>query len=151
DEAEVQYLAPEKAKKLTIGWLADKDVLLAHNATVGPACLYDGRFEEALIGTSLTAFRCDPEKLWPEYLEAALRHPSFQRQLQAQMSQTTRNQVPITAQRRLSLSIPSLDSQKDFARFINKITSVGFGCEDFLTTSEHLFDSLSQRAFRGEL
>jgi type I restriction enzyme S subunit len=151
DEAELKYLTPERARRLTIGWLEPKDVLLAHNATVGPVCLYDGRFQKAVIGTSLTAFRCDPEKLWPEYLEAALRHSSFQRQLEAQMSQTTRNQVPITAQRRLSIPVPAINEQMEFAQFVQKIARLGLASEQYHVTSENLFASLSQRAFSGQL
>jgi type I restriction enzyme S subunit len=113
DNNQIQFLSERKAATLKIGRLAPNDVLLAHNATVGPVCLYDGRFKEAIIGTSLTAFRCNFDKLWPEFLVAALRHPYFQNQLSAQMSQSTRNQVPITSQRRLKLIIPPITMQKE--------------------------------------
>ncbi|MGB9203642.1 MAG: hypothetical protein WCB94_06655, partial [Terriglobales bacterium] len=56
-----------KALELKIGWIVGGDVLLAHNASVGKVGLYEGQFEKSLIGTSLTCFRTDADKLMPEY------------------------------------------------------------------------------------
>jgi type I restriction enzyme S subunit len=53
----VARLSDEKAQSLRIGWLEPGDVLLAHNASVGKTALYEGQYQRAVIGTSLTAFR----------------------------------------------------------------------------------------------
>jgi type I restriction enzyme S subunit len=111
----VARLSEEKAQSLRIGWLESGDVLLAHNASVGKTALYEGQYQRALIGTSLTAFRPNPNHLNSHYLLHYLSSPSFQGSLAADMSQTTRNQVPITAQRRLALRIPPLSKQEEFA------------------------------------
>ena len=111
----VARLSEEKAQSLRIGWLEPGDVLLAHNASVGKTALYEGQYQRALIGTSLTAFRPNPNHLNSYYLLHYLSSPSFQSSLAADMSQTTRNQVPITAQRRLALRIPPLSKQEEFA------------------------------------
>ncbi|HCP81704.1 MAG TPA: hypothetical protein DIT67_08980 [Octadecabacter sp.] len=151
DENQLQFLSVTKAERLRIGRLQANDVLLAHNATVGPVCLYDGRYDEAIIGTSLTAFRCEPTKLWPEYLVAALRHTSFQNQLFAQMSQTTRNQVPITSQRRLRIAVPPIEKQKEFASVVRRISKQSKRINLRTAEAKMLFESLAQRAFCGEL
>ena len=111
----VARLSEEKAQSLRIGWLESGDVLLAHNASVGKTALYEGQYQRALIGTSLTAFRPNLNHLNSHYLLHYLSSPSFQSSLAADMSQTTRNQVPITAQRRLALRIPPLSKQEEFA------------------------------------
>ncbi|MBL8821339.1 MAG: restriction endonuclease subunit S [Planctomycetia bacterium] len=146
---DVPRLNEEKARTLTFGWIEQGDVLLAHNATVGPVALYRGDFPEALIGTSLTCFRPNPKLLTSEFLFAALRGSHFQQQLEKEMSQTTRNQVPITAQRRLTLYVPELKEQAAFANQLSGTHRLrekysGSACE-----SESLFNSLVQRAFRG--
>lgn len=67
------------------------------------------------------------------------------------MSQTTRNQVPITAQKRLALAIPSIDDQ---IKFEKRVASISFVVETQRTAfakQENLFSSLQHRAFRGEL
>jgi type I restriction enzyme S subunit len=142
----VARLSEEKAQSLQIGWLEPGDVLLAHNASVGKTALYEGQYQRALIGTSLTAFRPNLNHLNSHYLLHYLSSPSFQSSLAADMSQTTRNQVPITAQRRLALRIPPLSKQEEFAarvmsadRFSEKRRQ-SFRCVDALRKS--LFGAL---------
>jgi type I restriction enzyme S subunit len=142
----VARLSEEKAQSLRIGWLEPGDVLLAHNASVGKTALYEGQYQRALIGTSLTAFRPNPNHLYSHYLLHYLSSPSFQSALTADMSQTTRNQVPITAQRKLALRIPPLSKQEEFAARVMSADKLSgkrrqsFRCVDVLRKS--LFGAL---------
>lgn len=149
--SEVQFLKEEKARTLKIGWIEDGDVLLAHNASVGKTFLYRGEYEKALIGTSLTAFRPNLEVLDPAYLLGALRSQGFQQQLFLNMGQTTRNQVPITAQRRLTIPIPPLNLQRRFAAIVKSVEQQKARMRAHLTELDTLFASLQSRAFNGEL
>jgi len=151
NNAFVENLLAEKAAKLRIGWISRGDVLLAHNASVGKVAIYDGRFEKALIGTSLTSFRPNPEALDSRYLAAALRSARFQRELAKNMGQTTRNQVPITAQRRLKISLPGIGLQREFARRVTAVDSLKTTQCAGLAKFDSLFASLQHRAFCGEL
>jgi type I restriction enzyme, S subunit len=104
-------LADERADALSFGFVRPNDVLLSHNATIGRVAVvpqFDGRL---LVGTSLTYFRLNPQNLLPRYFAAYLAGTDFQNQLEAVMSHSTRNQVPITAQRMLSVVVPPLDVQ----------------------------------------
>jgi type I restriction enzyme S subunit len=147
----IEKLREEKAAKLRIGWILKGDVLLAHNASVGKVARYDGRFEKALIGTSLTAFRPNPEALDSLYLAAAFRSAKFQRELEKNMGQSTRNQVPITAQRELTINLPPLDLQREFARRVAAVEKLKTAQRAALAELDALFASLQHRAFRGEL
>ena len=148
---DVPRLNEEKARTLPFGWVERGDVLLAHNATVGPVALYGGDYKEALIGTSLTCYRPNPFLLKSEFLFAALRGSHFQRQLAKAMSQTTRNQVPITAQRKLTLHIPPLDQQLFFSEQLSVIRTLRTKHVKAASEADTLFNSLVQRAFKGEL
>jgi len=147
----VEFLNVAKAKTLTIGWLQKDDVLLSHNASVGKVTKYDGFFKEALIGTSLTCYRPDKSILSPFYLQYHLMSPFFYRQLEKIMSQSTRNQVPITAQRKLKLKIPPIELQNEFADKIALIEQQKSLAKQELQESEDLFNCLLQQAFKGEL
>lgn len=147
----IEHLNEEKAAKLTIGWIESGDVLLAHNATVGRVGLYRGEFGRALIGTSLTAFRPNMDKLKPIYLHELLRSHFFQHQLFCGMGQATRNQVPITAQRELLIRIPELALQDRFAEIFDKVEGIKSSYQHSLTDLESLYGALSQKAFKGEL
>ncbi|MCR9293905.1 MAG: restriction endonuclease subunit S [bacterium] len=147
----VEKLRTEKAEQLRIGWIEDGDVLLAHNASVGKVARYDGRFKRALIGTSLTAYRPNPAVLDSLYLAECLRSHGFQRQLAQNMGQTTRNQVPITAQRRLRIPVPNVELQNDFARRVALVNERKGDLRRSHKVLDELFSSVQQRAFRGEL
>lgn len=156
DDGIIQYdvidrLREAKAAQLRIGWIEAGDVLLAHNASVGKVALYDGRFPKALIGTSLTAFRANRERLTPHFLAAALRSQRFQAQLAMNMGQTTRNQVPITAQRELFVPLPSLALQKVFTTRIEAVETLKASHRTSLAEMDALFASLQQRAFADQL
>jgi len=151
DYASVAHLNESKARKLTIGWLKEGDVLLAHNATVGRVGLFSGEVDEALIGTSLTAFRPNQERLSSVYLFAALKYSGFQAQLKQNMGQSTRNQVPITAQRALKIPVGDLKRQRQFERVFIKLKQVKSNLYAGLKGSDEMFSSLSQRAFSGQL
>lgn len=79
---------------------------------------FEGR---ALIGTSLTYFRLNPEKLSARYLAAFFSGADFQNQLKAVMSFSTRNQIPITAQRRLQVVVPPLGEQRAIAGVLGSL------------------------------
>lgn len=121
DIEEAPRLANERADALTFGFVQANDVLLSHNATIGRVAIvpeFEGRL---LIGTSLTYFRVNPEKLSPRYFAAYLAGADFQAQLGAVMSHSTRNQVPITAQRKLSIVVPPLSTQHAIAGILGAL------------------------------
>ncbi len=151
DDELIERLRDEIANKLKIGWIQKGDVLLSHNASVGKVALYDGRFSKALIGTSLTAFRPNPVFLNSQFLAASLQSSGFQRQLQKNMGQTTRNQVPITAQRELKIPLPPIEAQLKFAQKLSVINKQKELNQAALVEQNYLFASLQHRAFRGEL
>lgn len=147
----VEYLNEAKAKTLKIGWIEAGDVLLSHNASVGKVVSYRGEYGPALIGTSLTCYRPNPSMLRSDFLEFALKSFDFQAQLSSNMSQTTRNQVPITAQKRLALTIPSMGDQIKFENRVASILTATSSQKKAANAQGALFASLQHRAFRGEL
>lgn len=151
DYGTIAYLTEQKAAKLTIGWLEKGDVLLAHNATVGRVGYFDGQVPEAIIGTSLTAFRVNPERMSSMYLFAALKYSKFQKQLTQNMGQSTRNQVPITAQKELHIPLGSMDKQIKFEKLLAQVMTQKSRLLSSSSGGEDLFNSLSQKAFAGEL
>ena len=147
----VDHLNETKARQLRVGWIRRNDVLLSHNASVGKVAVYEGQFGEALIGTSLTSFRAESTLLDPRFLAASLRSSFFQRQLTSNMAQTTRNQVPITAQRELRVKRVGLAQQRAFVTIAEKINARLRDEWRSVAAYEELFASLQSRAFRGEL
>jgi type I restriction enzyme S subunit len=118
DLSKAKYVSEERARRFRKGIAKDGDVLFAHNATVGPVAILNTTLPYMILGTTLTSYRCNTDYLYNHFLKYYIESPYFQRQLQRIMKQTTRNQVPITAQRKLSFVVPSMDEQRKIARML---------------------------------
>ena len=116
-----KHLTKERAKKLRKGIAQNGDVLFAHNATVGPVSILHTDEEKVILGTSLTAYRCNKKVVLPPYLKCYMQSDGFVRQYSKDMKQTTRNQVPITVQRKYLFMIPPLSLQNEFAAFAERV------------------------------
>ena len=121
DFGAAQKLRKEKAARLPYGFIQAGDVLLSHNATVGRVAVVPEFNGQALIGTSLTYFRLDTSRLLPRYLAGFFESRDFQNQLASVMGLSTRNQVPITAQRLLEVEVPPLKAQHRISEFIGAL------------------------------
>ena len=142
-----KHLTEERASKLRKGIAQNGDVLFAHNATVGPVAILYTDDEKVILGTSLTAYRCDKERMVPDYLKAYMQSEGFVCQYTRDMKQTTRNQVPITAQRKFLFVIPPLSLQNQFAAFAAEVDKSKVEVQKALDQTQLLFDSLMQQYF----
>ncbi|WP_372880282.1 restriction endonuclease subunit S [Psychromonas sp.] len=105
-------LSEERASKLRIKPACGGDVILTHNATVGRVAVLDKNLGTVIGSTSTTYYRVNPGKLSATYLAAFMRSSYFQNQLTRLMKQSTRNQVPITTQKKLTFLLPSIEIQE---------------------------------------
>jgi restriction endonuclease S subunit len=106
-----KFLPAERAAQFKKGIARDGDILFAHNATVGPVAKLTTKCDFVILSTSLTYFRCNRALLSSDFLQCALVSPVFVDQCARVMSQSTRNQIPITTQRTFSLQLPTLPEQ----------------------------------------
>lgn len=67
------------------------------------------------------------------------------------MGQTTRNQVPITAQRDLKIPIPGIEQQQIYSSIVAELMKRTVLFRRGMTGMEALFISLQSRAFSGQL
>ncbi|MDD2855721.1 MAG: restriction endonuclease subunit S [Desulfuromonadaceae bacterium] len=150
-----KYLAPERAALLRKGIAQDRDVLFAHNATVGPVAILRTEEEKVILSTSLTYYRCNQEYILPEYLAHYMRSFGFKSQYEQIMRQSTRNQVPITKQRAFFHVIPPLDEQKVIIGQLDGLFESGRQLvtiyQQKLAALDALKKSLLDQAFRGEM
>jgi type I restriction enzyme S subunit len=113
---------PDKIKnRLRIPPARAGDVLLTHNATVGRVAIIPDSQREVVASTTTTYYRANPSQLSNQYLATYLRSSVFQTQLHRVMKQSTRDQVPISAQKKLFFVIPPLEFQNEF---IGEVTTI---------------------------
>ncbi len=115
-----KYVTDERAKKFKKGIAVDGDVLFAHNATVGPVAILHTKENKVILGTSLTAYRCNHHHILREFLAAFMISDSFISQYERDMQQSTRKQVPITTQRKYTFIVPDMEQQRKFSAFVEQ-------------------------------
>ncbi len=137
------------------GIAKDRDVLFAHNATVGPVAILRTDAEKVILGTSLTYYRCNQKYILPEYLAHYMRSFGFREQYEQVMKQSTRNQVPITKQREFYHAVPPIDEQEKIIEMLNGLFVKGRELESIyqqqIAALDELKKSLMHQAFSGNL
>ncbi|MBD5804553.1 Type-1 restriction enzyme EcoKI specificity protein [Azoarcus sp. Aa7] len=155
DMSRAKYLSPYRAGMLRKGIARDRDVLFAHNATVGPVAILRTDEAKVILGTSLTYYRCNLKHILPEYLAHYMRSFCFRVQYEQVMKQSTRNQVPITKQREFFHVIPPIDVQENIVVVLDRLFEKGRELESIyqrkLAALDELKQSLLHQAFSGQL
>lgn len=145
-----KFLSVERAAKFRKGVAEDGDVLFAHNATVGPVALLRTTAPFVILSTTATYFRCDPSRLNNGYLKGALQSEYFVRQYRSVMAQSTRFQVPITAQRRLSLALPPLREQEAIAEALSDADALIESLEKLIEKKRAIKQGAMQELLTGK-
>ncbi len=91
------------------------DVILTHNATVGRVGIVPDEIQKCFVSTTTTYYRLNSQLIDNYYLYYYMLTDFYQKQLIRVMKQSTRNQVPITAQKKLLIIIPPLFEQQQIS------------------------------------
>jgi type I restriction enzyme S subunit len=145
-------LTPERASSLRIPSAKGGDVILTHNATVGRVSIIPLSVEEVVVSTSTTYYRTNEKILSRIFLRSYLEGDLFQSQLRRIMGQTTRNQVPITAQRELFVCVPgSLAEQAKISKVVETLSDQVLNKISFLERIHLVKSSLMQDLLTGKV
>ncbi|PHI35071.1 hypothetical protein CBQ28_21515 [Pseudoalteromonas sp. GCY] len=140
-----------RAKKFKKGIALNGDILFAHNATVGPTTLVETEEDFIIISTTATYYRCDNEKLKNTYLLSFFKSDLFVKQFSAVMSQSTRNQVPILAQRKFYIAIPSIEEQTAIAAILSDMDNEIQTLEQRLAKTRQIKQGMMQALLTGRI
>ena len=145
------HLSDKTVNGLRIGFSQGGDVLLTHKGSIGLTDVVPESVKLLILSPQVTYYRVDKERVNPTYLKFFFISQYFFRQLEKLGKQSTRAYVGITKQRLLPLIIPSKEVQNQFAEKVQAIEAQKAQAQASLTQAEDLFNSLLQRAFKGEL
>lgn len=110
-----------RASQFKKGIARDGDLIFAHNATVGPTVLLQTKLNYVILSTTVTYFRFDNSQYLAKFALQAFHTKAFVYQYSRVMSQSTRDQVPISMQRRFTLPFPSPLEQQKIADFLGAV------------------------------
>lgn len=146
-----KYLSLDRARRFRKGVAKSGDVLFAHNATVGPTALLSTEIDYVILSTTVTYFRCNPEKLVNSIFLYVLQSPFFVRQYQKIMSQSTRNQVPITAQRKLTVTLPpTIAEQEAIAEALSDVDALLEALDRLIAKKRQIKQGTMQELLTGK-
>ena len=146
-----QHLSVARANGLRIPPTRSGDVIFTHNATVGRVAIIPSNIDTVIASTSTIYYRVNKCKITPEFLFQYLQSPKFKLQTDRVMGQTTRNQVPITAQKQLYILKPTLEEQQKIATILSSIDTNIEQKQTKLTQSKNLKKSLMADLLTGRV
>nr|WP_246238764.1 restriction endonuclease subunit S [Paenibacillus anseongense] len=146
-----KFLTFERATKFKKGIAIERDILFAHNATVGPVAILKNDYEFVILSTTLTYYRCNVQELIPEYLVQFMQSVYFVRQYERVMKQSTRNQIPITLQRDFYHIVPKIEEQHKIASILSTWDNAIELKEKLIELKKEQKKGLMQRLLTGKV
>lgn len=150
DASQLRRTSRELAARYVRSTVDAGDIIMSIRATVGTTALV----RDELAGANLTqgTARIAPgPNVRSEFLLAHLRSVGTQTWIQRQVKGATFREITLKRLRQLPVMVPSLDSQLHFEQLAQGVENVRIRLKARGKEADDLFNSLVQRAFRGEL
>lgn len=148
---EPREFIPEKnyLEWMTRGLPQEGDVLFTTEAPLGNAALL-GCYDKVVVGQRLIALRAKGE-LTQEYLLYCLLNQLIQDEIYKRSSGSTVKGIRTKELYEIELPIPDIKLQEKFSKIYTKHIQSKHRLQEAIVESEHMFNSLSQKAFAGKL
>ena len=143
--SEIEHIALSKRCPVEIG-----DLLLTKSGSLGMAAMVEFDFEFSIF-ESLALVKYNRDLINGKFLLFYLNTPSTQFQYHAMTKGVGVKHLHLTDLRKLSVIVPPKDLQEEFMGKIKAIEAQKAQTQAILARAEDLFNSLLQRAFKGEL
>jgi type I restriction enzyme S subunit len=125
-------------------------LLVSRGATIGRCSLVNTTRPFSLMG-SVILIKPKRDLVCPYFLANLFWHPGYKAKLYKTSSSSAQQAIYLTHLRELTIPLPSLKAQKKFELLCEKIFSMISQRINYELKTRDLFNSLTQRAFRGEL
>ena len=149
----LMFITKEKDEQLRKGKAKVNDIILTTRGTVGNVAWYDKsiRYKNIRINSGMVLLRTNPKIILPKFLECVIQMPLIQNQFLRMNSGSAQPQLPITNLKKIKIPNPPLPLQQKFANIVEKVERMKENVKKNKQNTRELFDSLMQKAFRGEL
>lgn len=150
-EAKPKFITDKKYEDLNAFNVLKNDVLISRTGTVGRTCLAPDVLK-AVIGPNLLKVRIQNNSFTPQFLAYAFNYSSsIIRQIEMFSPGATVAVYNTGNLKKLKVVVPPLSLQNQFTQRVQAIEAQKAQAEESLSKAEDLFNSLLQRAFKGEL
>ncbi|WP_139902867.1 restriction endonuclease subunit S [Clostridium thermarum] len=151
---DLPFIDDEQAQKLNNVIVEENDILLnITGASVARCCIVPNELIPARVNQHVAIIRSKNEEILPIFLVYQFTNDSYQRLLWdiATSGGATREAITKQQIENLELIVPPIDIQNQFATFVNQVDKLKANMDNSLKELENNFNSLMQRAFKGEI
>ena len=148
----------------TMRYLEEND-FVARISRIKPSCgdlifVREGNYGDAIVvpegvnlslGQRVVLFRPNYEVCESIFLWAQIKSNSFINQTKSKNCGTTVGRINVKDIKTLKVMVPPIELQNQFADFVKQVDKLKFAMEKSLKELENNFNSLMQKAFKGEL
>ena len=150
--AERRFITPSKYEELRRYKVFPGDVIITIMGTTGRSAVVPDDIVEAITTKHLATITCNKELIHPEVLSFAIHSdPLIIRQIKSFNKGAIMDGLNLGIIRKLEINLPPMEEQLRFVRMLRKARAIEAHSQTPEGSGEDLFQSLSQRAFRGEL
>ena len=147
-----RYITEEKFNSLIKHSVIPGDIVVAKMGDpIGRACIVPNWIEKAVIVADCMKIHPDLNVINIKYLEFLLNTDEVKVQFKKYSQGSTRIRLNLTMLRKVDVLYPPIELQNEFADFVNQVDKLKFEMEKSLKELENNFNSLMQKAFKGEL
>ena len=151
DLSNVKYVSEEKATELKRSELKPGDVVVVAVGSSGKALRIPDNLNRAIMSQNFNKISPNKKIVTSLYLEFCFNSQLVQNQFKREMTDTVRTFLSLTKIKGVSIPVPPLELQNQFADRVKAIEAQKAQAQASLAQAEDLFNSLLQRAFKGEL
>lgn len=145
------YIDERKFKELESCKITSGDILISLVGTYGKISVVPDDFEEGIINPRLMKISPNRTLIRPDFLKMLLQSTGVGIQMKNQSRGGTMDIVNVGIMKGIKVPLPPLDLQNQFAESVQAIETQKAQAQASLEKAEELFNSLLQRAFKGEL
>ena len=147
-----KYITEEKYKSLLKHSVVPGDIVVAKmGEPIGRACILPDYISKAVIVADCMKIRPNLAIINRKYLEFLLNTEEVKAQFRKYSQGSTRVRLNLTMLRQIKVLYPPIELQNQFADFLKQVDKLKFEMEKSLKELEDNFNSLMQKAFKGEL
>lgn len=151
DLSNIKYVSEEKAVELKRSELKPGDVVIVAVGSSGKAFKIPSTLKRAVMSQNFNKITPDKSKATSVYLEFCFNSQLVQNQFKREMTDTVRTFLSLTKIKEVIIPLPKIELQLLFEERVEAIETQKHSAHASLAKAEDLFNSLLQRAFKGEL
>lgn len=145
------YVSEEKYKELENCAIKENDVLISLVGTYGKLLIVPNKFEPGIINPRLMKITFNKAIINTVYFKYFFQSESLRNKLSTNTHGGTMDILNVGIVKKINIPVPPLELQNQFANFVKQVDKLKFEMEKSLKELEDNFNSLMQKAFKGEL